>query len=156
MHQLQRDFKGCCDGAAPAEPLSAAAYVICKRLTVGFTHVNMSFAQIEKQQDNNTCLAYWLSNTVTLLYLLQKNIKPASGGTYTSRLRSAGPAGGRCGLLSSFSTLVIVLCHGTDTVGSGHGMRYPLWRALPAPVSMVRSWHRGFETQHSLIKLSVN
>ena len=55
----------------------------------------MCSAQIEKQQDNNTCLAYWLSNTVTLLYLLQKNIKPASGGTYTSRLRSAGPAGGR-------------------------------------------------------------
>ena len=52
-------------------------------------------SQIEKQQDNNTCLSYWLSNTVTLLYLLQKNIKPASGGTYTSRLRSAGPVGGR-------------------------------------------------------------
>lgn len=51
--------------------------------------------QIEKQQDNNLCLSYWLSNTVTLLYLLQKNIKPASGGTYTSRLRSNGPAGGR-------------------------------------------------------------
>ncbi len=30
------------------------------------------------------------SNTVTLLYLLQKNIKPASGGTYTSRVRSPG------------------------------------------------------------------
>lgn len=52
--------------------------------------------QIEKQQDNNKCLSYWLSNTVTLLYLLQKNIKPASGGTYTSRLRSSGPANGRC------------------------------------------------------------
>ena len=30
--------------------------------------------QIEKQQDNNGCLSYWLSNTVTLLYLLQRNI----------------------------------------------------------------------------------
>ncbi len=49
--------------------------------------------QIEAQQDNNACLGYWLSNTVTLLYLLQKNIKPASGGTYTSRSsRSPGSA----------------------------------------------------------------
>lgn len=46
--------------------------------------------QIEAQQENNACLGYWLSNTVTLLYLLQKNIKPASGGTYTSRVRSPG------------------------------------------------------------------
>ncbi len=45
-------------------------------------------SQIERQQDNNGCLAYWLSNTVTLLYLLQRNIKPASGGTYQQRLRS--------------------------------------------------------------------
>lgn len=44
--------------------------------------------QIERQQDNNTCLSYWLSNTVTLLYLLQRNIKPASGGAYNARLRS--------------------------------------------------------------------
>ena len=46
--------------------------------------------QIEKQQDNNGCLSYWLSNTVTLLYLLQRNIKPASGGAYNARLRSPG------------------------------------------------------------------
>jgi myosin V len=49
--------------------------------------INTVGAQIEHQQDNNNCLAYWLSNTVTLLYLLQKNIKPASGG-YSTRLRS--------------------------------------------------------------------
>ena len=50
--------------------------------------INTMGGQIEAKQDNNTCLSYWLSNTVTLLYLLQKNIKPASGGTYNSRLRS--------------------------------------------------------------------
>ena len=52
--------------------------------------INAMGGQIERQQDNNACLAYWLSNTVTLLYLLQRNIKPASGGVYTSsRLRSS-------------------------------------------------------------------
>jgi myosin-5 len=38
-------------------------------------------SQIERQQDDNACLAYWLTNTVTLLHLLQRNIKPASGST---------------------------------------------------------------------------
>jgi hypothetical protein len=50
--------------------------------------INAMGSQIEQQQDNNGCLAYWLSNTVTLLYLLQRNIKPASGGTYQQRLRT--------------------------------------------------------------------
>lgn len=50
--------------------------------------INTMGSQIERQQDNNGCLAYWLSNTVTLLYMLQRNIKPASGGTYQQRLRS--------------------------------------------------------------------
>jgi myosin-5 len=50
--------------------------------------INAMGGQIERQQDNNACLAYWLSNTVTLLYLLQRNIKPASGGAYNARLRS--------------------------------------------------------------------
>ena len=50
--------------------------------------INTMGSQIERQQDNNACLSYWLSNTVTLLYLLQRNIKPASGGSYNSRLRS--------------------------------------------------------------------
>ncbi len=49
--------------------------------------INTMGSQIERQQDNNACLSYWLSNTVTLLYLLQRNIKPASGGSYNSRLR---------------------------------------------------------------------
>ena len=51
--------------------------------------INSMGSQIEQQQDNNGCLAYWLSNTVTLLYLLQRNIKPASGGSYNSRLRAS-------------------------------------------------------------------
>ena len=50
--------------------------------------INAMGSQIEAQQENNVCLSYWLSNTVTLLYLLQKNIKPASGGSYNARLRS--------------------------------------------------------------------
>ncbi|KAK9836002.1 hypothetical protein WJX81_005192 [Elliptochloris bilobata] len=51
--------------------------------------INAMGGQIERQQDNNACLAYWLSNTVTLLYLLQRNIKPASGGGYNSRMRTS-------------------------------------------------------------------
>lgn len=46
-------------------------------------------SQIERQQDDNKCLAYWLTNTVTLLHLLQKNIKPASGSQY-NRTRPSG------------------------------------------------------------------
>ncbi|KAL6769329.1 MYO1 [Auxenochlorella protothecoides x Auxenochlorella symbiontica] len=45
-------------------------------------------SQVEAHQEDNAVLSYWLSNTVTLLYLLQRNIKPASGGSYTQRLRS--------------------------------------------------------------------
>lgn len=51
--------------------------------------------QVELHQENNAHLAYWLSNTVTLLYLMQKNVKPASGGGYTARLRAQGAQVGR-------------------------------------------------------------
>ncbi len=34
-------------------------------------------SQIEKQQEDSAFLCYWLTNTVTLLHLLHKNIKPA-------------------------------------------------------------------------------
>ena len=50
--------------------------------------INTMGRQIEDQEENNNTLSYWLANTVTLLYLLQKNIKPASGGTYNSRIRT--------------------------------------------------------------------
>ena len=88
--------------------------------------------QIEKQQDNNTCLSYWLSNTVTLLYLLQKNIKPASGGTYTSRLRSAGPAGGRFALLSCRPCLPLLSLCNARLLPLGSGAHIS---------SAVVSWH---------------
>ncbi|GLI63183.1 hypothetical protein VaNZ11_005953 [Volvox africanus] len=35
--------------------------------------------QVEISQDDNNCLSYWLTNTVTLLHMLSRNIKPASG-----------------------------------------------------------------------------
>ena len=46
--------------------------------------------QVELHQEDNAYLSYWLSNTVTLLYLMQKNIKPASGGGYAARLKAQG------------------------------------------------------------------
>jgi len=45
---------------------------------------------VELHQEDNAYLSYWLSNTVTLLYLMQKNVKPASGGGYTQRLKASG------------------------------------------------------------------
>jgi len=45
---------------------------------------------VESKQDDNTALAYWLSNTVTLFYLLQKNTKPANAGGISARLRAQG------------------------------------------------------------------
>ncbi|KXZ52496.1 MYO1A protein [Gonium pectorale] len=41
--------------------------------------------QVERGQEDNNCLAYWLSNTVTLLHMLNKNIKPASGNLNKAR-----------------------------------------------------------------------
>lgn len=67
-------------------------------------------SQIERRQEDNACLAYWLTNTVTLLHLLQRNIKPASSGAAgVKRVAAAGrnlmgglfgrsPAAGGCGL----------------------------------------------------------
>jgi myosin-5 len=53
-------------------------------------------SQIEAHQDDDAQLAYWLSVTVTLLHLLQKNIKPASGsGGLGRRPGGAGGAGAR-------------------------------------------------------------
>eukprot|EP00887_Chlorella_sp_A99_P001914 scaffold18.g1914.t1 len=45
---------------------------------------------VELHQEDNAHLAYWLTNTVALFHLLQKNIKPASGGGYAARLRAQG------------------------------------------------------------------
>ena len=82
--------------------------------------INTMGAQIERQQEDNGALAYWLSNTVTLLYMLQRNIKPASGGAYSSRIRS--PATRSVGRSGSHS-----FCHphrsglGWRTVLTGKG-----------------------------------
>jgi len=46
--------------------------------------------QIEDKQDDNNILAYWLTNIVTLLFMLQKNIKPASSGTYAKQRTPSG------------------------------------------------------------------
>ena len=46
-------------------------------------------SQVELHQEDNATLAYWLSNTVTLLYLMQKNVKPASGGGYAARIKAS-------------------------------------------------------------------
>jgi len=81
------------------------SYAVCDYLQV-------IGSQIERQQDDNACLAYWLTNTVTLLHLLQRNIKPASGGSGSvKRVAAAGrslmgglfgrqPGAGRCLLVS--------------------------------------------------------
>uniref|UniRef100_A0A7R9Z6X9 Dilute domain-containing protein n=1 Tax=Chlamydomonas euryale TaxID=1486919 RepID=A0A7R9Z6X9_9CHLO len=37
-------------------------------------------SQIDRRQEDNAALSYWLCNTVTLLHLLNKNIKPANSG----------------------------------------------------------------------------
>ncbi|GLC45495.1 hypothetical protein PLESTM_001742000 [Pleodorina starrii] len=34
--------------------------------------------QVERGQEDNNCLSYWISNTATLLHMLNKNVKPAS------------------------------------------------------------------------------
>jgi myosin-5 len=47
--------------------------------------------QVELHQEDNAALAYWLSNSVTLLYLMQKHVKPVSGGGGGyARLRQSG------------------------------------------------------------------
>ncbi|GFR45863.1 hypothetical protein Agub_g7314 [Astrephomene gubernaculifera] len=50
--------------------------------------------QVERGQEDNNCLSYWLSNTVTLLHMLNKNIKPASGNVNKARVGvTAGAVG---------------------------------------------------------------
>jgi hypothetical protein len=50
-------------------------------------------SQVERQQDDNACLAYWLANMVTLLYLLHRNIWPATGGSGSSKRMAAAASG---------------------------------------------------------------
>ena len=60
-------------------------------MVCAFVLLQVIGSQIERQQDDNACLAYWLTNTVTLLHLLQRNIKPASGSSGSvKRVAAAG------------------------------------------------------------------
>lgn len=69
--------------------------------TTLFDRINQTMGQeVERLQEDNDRLAYWLSNTVALFYLMQKHIKPASGGGYASRLRQTGQQAAR-GLFGS-------------------------------------------------------
>jgi len=53
-----------------------------------FDRINQTMGeQVENLQEDNNKLAYWLSNTVALLYLLQKYIKPAASSGSTGRQR---------------------------------------------------------------------
>eukprot|EP01025_Chloroclados_australasicus_P055566 TRINITY_DN6759_c0_g1_i2.p1 TRINITY_DN6759_c0_g1~~TRINITY_DN6759_c0_g1_i2.p1 ORF type:complete len:1608 (-),score=236.01 TRINITY_DN6759_c0_g1_i2:671-5494(-) len=65
--------------------------------------INTMGNQIEAHQEDNNCLAYWLTNTVTLLYLLQKNIKPASGSMHYQRRNMMA---NRSGLFSSMGQVL--------------------------------------------------
>lgn len=69
--------------------------------TTLFDRINQTMGEeVERLQEDNDRLAYWLSNTVALYYLMQKHIKPASGGGYAARLRQSGQQAAR-GLLGS-------------------------------------------------------
>ncbi|PNH01632.1 hypothetical protein TSOC_012467, partial [Tetrabaena socialis] len=63
--------------------------------------------QVERGQEDNSCLAYWLSNTVTLLHMLNKNIKPASGNLNKARVSAVATDEGaatRSGLGAMFGS----------------------------------------------------
>ncbi|GLC45498.1 hypothetical protein PLESTM_001742300 [Pleodorina starrii] len=51
--------------------------------------------QLERGQEDNNCLSYWLSNTVTLLHMLNKNVKPSSRSMNKARggVTAAGVGG---------------------------------------------------------------
>lgn len=51
-----------------------------------FDRVIQTIGTVVEGQENNDALAYWLSNTSTLLFLLQRNLKP-SGSTSTPQRR---------------------------------------------------------------------
>lgn len=50
----------------------------CWSLRPHICHVQVIVTQLERHKDDNACLAYWLTNNVTLLYLLHCNMEPAS------------------------------------------------------------------------------
>lgn len=66
-----------------------------------FDRINQTMGeQVENLQEDNSKLAYWLSNTVALLYLMQKYIKPAASSGASGRQRQLTPQSAR-GLFGS-------------------------------------------------------
>lgn len=84
-----------------------------------FDRINATMGeQVEECNEQNDRLAYWLSNTVSLLYLMQTLIKPASAGSgYAARLRQSGQQAR--GLLGSASKSLSAY-FGRSLPGSGH------------------------------------
>ena len=75
--------------------------------------------QVQECNEQNDRLAYWLSNTVALLFLMQTLIKPASaGGGYAARLRQSGQQAAR-GLLGSAGKSLSA--YFSRSIGSPHG-----------------------------------
>lgn len=76
--------------------------------------------QIEERQDDNNTMAYWLTNIVTLLFMLQKNIKPASSGTY-AKARSASRSFLGSNRFTSFLSRVTTPTNPSFSEASVHG-----------------------------------
>ena len=85
---------------------------------------------VEAKQEDNVSLAYWLSNTVTLFYLMQKNTKPPNAGGYAARLRAQSQQVTR-GLL------------GNASLGAIFGVRSPGPPLPPSPGGSEASIHGG-------------
>ncbi|KAL7113224.1 hypothetical protein ACP275_04G048900 [Erythranthe tilingii] len=62
----------------------------CERTSVFDRLIQMIGSAIENQDSNNDHMAYWLSNTSTLLFLLEKSLKPA-GTAGATPVRKAQP-----------------------------------------------------------------
>lgn len=77
--------------------------------------------QIEDKQDDNNILAYWLTNIVTLLFMLQKNIKPASSGTYSKQRTPSGRSFLGANRFTSFLSRVATASPSSLSEASVHG-----------------------------------
>lgn len=60
-----------------------------------------------QNQDNNDHMAYWLSNTSALLFLLQQSMKGTSGATPQRKLPPATSLFGRMTMVLNSSILII-------------------------------------------------
>ena len=82
---------------------------------------------MELHQEDNATLAYWLSNTVTLLYLMQKNVKPASGGGYAARIKASGQQVGQQvrGRRAACWAVCMPGCQGAAGSNRAHALRHP-------------------------------